>query len=72
MVSSELRRLQILGVGLIILTAFASLPGLLDKILSLLGAALLLVYLGVIWRIERRERQADARSNAAVASSDQM
>ncbi len=64
--------LQLSALALMLLAAFASLPEPLDSISSVLGAVLSLAYVGLSSWEDRRERQANQSSSAAISSSDQM
>lgn len=66
------KRIQEFAVVLLLLGAFAPIPDPVGVSLTVLGAVLLLAYLRVTSREERREREADQPSGAAIPSSDQM
>jgi hypothetical protein len=51
---------------------FAPISDPVDKILTGVASVLSLVYVGAVTWEERRERQADQSSDAAISSSDQM
>jgi hypothetical protein len=61
-----------LAFGLLSLGTLAPISDLLDKVLSWVAIAILLVYVGVPMWEYHRERQADQSSSAAISSSDQM
>jgi protein-S-isoprenylcysteine O-methyltransferase Ste14 len=66
-----LKWLSLFAAGLLLLGAFAPISDPLDRILSGVGTMLLLVYLAIAWWENRRARQADQSSSAAISSSDQ-
>jgi hypothetical protein len=60
----------VLAVGLLSLGTLTSIPDLLDKALSWVAFAILLVYVGAPMWEYHRERQAEQSSSAASTSSD--
>jgi hypothetical protein len=60
-----------LALGLLSLGTLTPIPDLLDKVLSWVAFAILLVYVGVPMWEHHRERQADHSRKAAISSSDQ-
>ncbi|HEY6729515.1 MAG TPA: hypothetical protein VI039_00635 [Solirubrobacterales bacterium] len=66
------KRVQELAVVLVLLGLFAPFPDSIDSIVTGLALVLLLAYYVVTWREERREREADQSSRAAISSSDKM
>jgi hypothetical protein len=63
--------LPALAFGLLALGTLTPIPDLLDKGLSWVAIAILLVYVGVPMWEYHRERQADQSSGAAISSRDQ-
>ena len=63
--------LPALALGMLSLGTLAPISDPLDKALSWVAFALLLVYVGVPMWEYHRERQADQSSSAAISSSDQ-
>jgi len=61
-----------LALGLLSLGTLTPIPDLLDKVLSWVAFAILLVYVGVPMWNYHREQQTDQSSSAAISSSDQM
>ena len=64
--------LPIFAVGLMALGAFAPLADPPSRIVSGVGVGLFGLYVGANWWEDRRKRQADQSSSAAISSSDQM
>lgn len=64
--------LPALALGLLSVGSLAPIPDLLDKALSWVAFAILLVYVGVPMREYHRERQAAQSSSAAISSTDQI
>jgi hypothetical protein len=59
-----------LALGLLSLGTLTPIPDLLDKVLSWVAFAILLVYVGVpMWKYHREQQ--DQSSSAAISSSDQ-
>lgn len=61
-----------LAFGLLSLGTLTPIPDLLDKGLSWVAIAILLVYVGVPMREYHRERKVDQSSSAAISYKDQM
>jgi hypothetical protein len=64
--------LQLPALALILLAAFARLPEPLDSISSVLGAVLLLAYIGFSSWEDRRERRANQPGGVVISPRDQM
>lgn len=65
------KRIQEFAVVLLLLGAFAPIPDPVGVSLSVLGGVLLLAYFRVTSQEERREREANQSSGAAISSKDQ-
>jgi hypothetical protein len=63
--------LPALALGLLSVGTLAPISDLLDKVLSWVAVAIMLVYLSVPMREYHRARWADQSSSAAISSSDQ-
>ncbi|HEY5943551.1 MAG TPA: hypothetical protein VIT89_11920 [Solirubrobacterales bacterium] len=66
------KRIQELAVVLMLVGAFAPVPDSLGAGLSVLGAVLLLAHFRVTSREERRARETNQSSSAAISSSDKV
>jgi threonine/homoserine/homoserine lactone efflux protein len=64
--------LPLAAIALLSLGAFASVSDPWDRVLTGVGSALVLAYLGIDWWEKRRARKADQSSSAAISSRDQM
>lgn len=63
--------LPFIALGLMLVGDFAPISDSLDGILSAMAAAILLAFSGTYFWLERRARQADRSSSAAISSRDQ-
>lgn len=64
--------LPLIALGLMLVGDFAPVSDSLDRIFSGVAIAILLAFSGIYFWQERRTRQADHSSSAAISSSDQM